>query len=1180
MKHLLHSLALRVTMLIALLVSFGSSGAWADGTTATINFGSTTGYTNVNTSPKTGDDSQGNTWTITTVGTTSYSPNASYAQIGSKNSPATSITFTTTLSEDVNITAFSAKFGGFSGTAGTVTLKVGDTSVGTGSLSTTSDVTVSASESEVGKVLTVTVTGISKGVKAYYISYTYEAVSSTKDVGAFSAIADQAVTKGSNISFNPATYFTPDGDLTADATLTVTPTTGDIYYSEGKIYATNYGSQVFTVTATPAIADAEDYNEVETTFTVNCEDTRTATTTAINTSAINNNVFVGTDGGSVTATVTPEGGVALVTPTILWSSSNTSVATIDETTGAITLVAAGSTTITATYSGDASYKPSSDTYELTVVSVDPTIRTVWSEDFGGSYSANATTYSYSLTSSEVASDDNYAGGTAPEMMIRMSTGVYTSTIPLNGDYIGNMTLSFKSNANPIEVSTTTTGVSISGTYSFSTLGTHSVTFTGITTSTTSLLIKFTNKSSNKNVRLDDIVLKGKPAPTAPSFSSVAGDILKGSTVTLTADEGCTIYYTTDGTTPTDASTEYTGAITINAAQTIKAIAVDANDVSSKVVSATYTLLKPEVPEFSVAAKSFDKAFDMTISSASGTTLKYTTDGTDPSSSGAATAVASNSTTINIPTGADVTVKAIAILDGVESNVAEVTYDYDDRPAPTFTLSDDELNIKVNEASSVTLTTTSDGTVTAASSDGIHLPVSYNSSTKVCSFTPSLAGDYTITISVPATENYLAAEASVVVHVTKKATTMEIETDFSNGKDLYTADEGLIGGTVKYNDVALTPQPTISYTSSNTSVATVAADGTITYVSAGSTTITVAYAGNEEYEASQNTYELTLYDTTPQEMSVSISFNNALFGTSFNGSAAGITNDNPCVGVVKNVTVTYAGSGNHYINNNAIRLYENNVFTIAAPTGYVITQIVLTGESGFSDGLTNPNASATWTGSNSTVSITGETKSGGTRKNLTGATVTLAEVFTVGSAGYTTYVTKHAVSFPSGVKAYIVTDKDSETLTLTETASAPKNTPLILKADADTYKLTVIDDEDAADVTGNMLHAAELDGSTKGDGSTIYALGVGKDGALKNKVGFFLVGDGVTVPAGKAYLEVDGSGDLQVKEFLGFSFGDETSITEHSEQTEGTESLFDLSGRRVSKAQKGLYIVNGKKVLVK
>ena len=169
LKQLLH---LR-TLLIALLVMAGAGNGWGQ-TTATINFKSN-GGTKINAASVTGNDDQGNTWTITTVGTTSFTPMPDYCQVGSSNKPATSITFTTTLAGDVNITSFSAEFGGFGGTAGAVTLKVDNTTVGTGSLNGTSDVTVNSTSSATGKVLTVTVTGISKGVKAYYISYTYTA---------------------------------------------------------------------------------------------------------------------------------------------------------------------------------------------------------------------------------------------------------------------------------------------------------------------------------------------------------------------------------------------------------------------------------------------------------------------------------------------------------------------------------------------------------------------------------------------------------------------------------------------------------------------------------------------------------------------------------------------------------------------------------------------------------------------------------------------------------------------------------------------------------------------------------------------------------------------------------------------------------------------------------------------
>ncbi len=151
----------------------------------TITFGSAEGSTKIEgasssgtgtvTYTDTGNDSNGNVWTITTVTSKnkSFTQNASYSQVGSSSNPVNSITFTTTFSEPVIITDFQTKFGGYSNTAGNITLKVGETTVGTGSLNGTNDVVVSNTLVASGTTLTVTVTNIERGVKCYYISYEY-----------------------------------------------------------------------------------------------------------------------------------------------------------------------------------------------------------------------------------------------------------------------------------------------------------------------------------------------------------------------------------------------------------------------------------------------------------------------------------------------------------------------------------------------------------------------------------------------------------------------------------------------------------------------------------------------------------------------------------------------------------------------------------------------------------------------------------------------------------------------------------------------------------------------------------------------------------------------------------------------------------------------------------------------
>jgi hypothetical protein len=77
----------------------------------------------------------------------------------------------------------------------------------------------------------------------------------------------------------------------------------------------------------------------------------------------------------------------------------------------------------------------------------------------------------------------------------------------------------------------------------------------------------------------------------PTFSLDEGEHAKGTTVTIsTGTAGATIYYTTNGDTPTTSSLVYSSALTINANQTIKAIAVKDGYLNSAVASATYTVI--------------------------------------------------------------------------------------------------------------------------------------------------------------------------------------------------------------------------------------------------------------------------------------------------------------------------------------------------------------------------------------------------------------------------------------------------------------------------------------------------------------------------------------------------------------------------------------------------------------
>ena len=193
-------------------------------------------------------------------------------------------------------------------------------------------------------------------------------------------------------------------------------------------------------------------------------------------------------------------------------------------------------------------------------------------------------------------NENLAGATKPELMVGKkgsgtgtAGGKFTVVVPLD-NYEGSLTLTYYQNKQSLSVSSTTSGVSGGQTLKPSAVGQQTTTFTGITTGMTSITIVFQATTTN-NVRLDDIVLSTVPVASVadPAFSPAEGTYTSTQSVTIScATDGTTIYYTTDGSTPTSSSTPYTGAISVSSTTTIKAIAKKDDNYSS-VVSATYTI---------------------------------------------------------------------------------------------------------------------------------------------------------------------------------------------------------------------------------------------------------------------------------------------------------------------------------------------------------------------------------------------------------------------------------------------------------------------------------------------------------------------------------------------------------------------------------------------------------------
>ena len=191
---------------------------------------------------------------------------------------------------------------------------------------------------------------------------------------------------------------------------------------------------------------------------------------------------------------------------------------------------------------------------------------------------------------------------------------------------------------------------------------------------------------------------------------------------------------------------------------------------------------------------------------------------------------------------------------------------------------------------------------------------------------------------------------------------------------------------------------------------------------------------------------------------------------------------------------------------------------------------------------------------------------------------VAEAVKVTSAGYATYVSDSKLDFTDkGIKAYIAKADGTTGVTFEQVKKVPANTGVLLYKDGGTTEEIPVLSGDADDVTGNVFK--------QGTGAAVAS----EDGNLHNYilnnvggvVGFYKAA-GKTVATNRAYIQIDKNTPTTVKGFIALPGSDEeTGIeTMRDGENEKMSAIFDLSGRRVAKPTRGLYIVNGKKVLVK
>ena len=193
-----------------------------------------------------------------------------------------------------------------------------------------------------------------------------------------------------------------------------------------------------------------------------------------------------------------------------------------------------------------------------------------------------------------------------------------------------------------------------------------------------------------------------------------------------------------------------------------------------------------------------------------------------------------------------------------------------------------------------------------------------------------------------------------------------------------------------------------------------------------------------------------------------------------------------------------------------------------------------------------------------------------------------ETVTIGEDGIATFSSSKNLSFAgTGITPYYASKAEAGTVTLT--AIEDKTTwgyqGYVLKGAAGSYDVPIVDNDHATYPNDNLLKGTDdydrdLTASTEGEYRYILA----KNG---NDLGFYYLNGTYTLAAHRAYLVTEN--DIRTstaRVALRFTDGESTAVPSVALSTQQTQHAYTLSGQRVAQPTRGLYIMNGKKMLIK
>ena len=191
--------------------------------------------------------------------------------------------------------------------------------------------------------------------------------------------------------------------------------------------------------------------------------------------------------------------------------------------------------------------------------------------------------------------------------------------------------------------------------------------------------------------------------------------------------------------------------------------------------------------------------------------------------------------------------------------------------------------------------------------------------------------------------------------------------------------------------------------------------------------------------------------------------------------------------------------------------------------------------------------------------------------------TITSTVEVSSVGYATLFLDYDAEIPEGIEAYIAKEVVGENLRMEKVENQegllPAETGVIIKAEAGKYDFNLYPNANSVSVDGNLFVGSAIETEITAEDNTSYYILAAPD----NNVGMYpveLVDGAFVCKANKAYLPISSA-----LARIYFDFGTETGIGEvKTENGELKAEIYDLSGRKVENAKKGIFIVNGKKVI--